>query len=108
MTNDAKRIEALLEFPLLQALFGRRARRFGLGMEIPSGPLAFRSEKDPLPLTELEQMLLVAAARVCPGGRSVCRSHLESRTRTPSSHSGSRGALLRPQPAWVRPPVLHG
>jgi hypothetical protein len=46
----------------MQALFGRRARRFGLGMEIPSGPLEFRSEKDPLPLTELEQMLLVAAA----------------------------------------------
>jgi hypothetical protein len=62
MTNDARRMEALLEFPLLQALFGRRARRFGFGMEIPSGPLAFRSEKEPLPLSELEQMLLVAAA----------------------------------------------
>jgi hypothetical protein len=62
MTNDARRMEALLEFPLMQALFGRRARRFGFGMEIPSGPLAFRSEKKPLPLSELEQMLLVAAA----------------------------------------------
>jgi hypothetical protein len=46
----------------MAALFGRRAKRFGLGMEIPSGPLAFRSVKDPLPLTELEQMILVAAA----------------------------------------------
>jgi hypothetical protein len=62
MANDPKEIAALLHFPLLQALFGRRARRFGMGMEIPSGPLAFRSEKDPVPLTELEQMLLVAAA----------------------------------------------
>lgn len=62
MTNDSKRIEALLQYPLLQALFGRRARRFGLGMEIPSGPLTFRSERHPLPLTELEQILLVAAA----------------------------------------------
>jgi hypothetical protein len=62
MTKDPKQIEAVLQFPLLQALFDRRARRFGLGMEIPSGPLAFRSEKDALPLTELEQMLLVAAA----------------------------------------------
>jgi hypothetical protein len=62
MKNDAKGIEGLLQFPLLNALFGRRARRFGLGMEIPSGPLAFCSEKEPLPLTELEQMLLVSAA----------------------------------------------
>jgi hypothetical protein len=46
----------------MQALFGRRARRFGHGMTLPSGPLAFRSEKPPLPLTQDEQMLLAAAA----------------------------------------------
>ncbi len=62
MTHRSTGIETLLEFPLMQALFGRRSRRFGLGMEIPSGPLAFRSEKPPIPLTELEQMALVAAA----------------------------------------------
>ena len=54
-------LEELGRFPLMQALFGRRARRFGLGMEIPSGPLAFRSRHDPLPLSELEQAVLVAA-----------------------------------------------
>ncbi len=26
----------------MQAIFGRQARRFGLGMEIPAGPMAFR------------------------------------------------------------------
>lgn len=57
-----RQLETLLEFPLMQALFGRRARRFGLGMEIPNGPLKFKSEKNPLPLTEFEQMILVAAA----------------------------------------------
>lgn len=62
MVNQRTQFKALLEFPLMQALFGRRARRFGLGMEIPSGPLAFKSSKDPMPLTELEQMILVAAA----------------------------------------------
>jgi hypothetical protein len=60
--NTSKAFSNLMQFPFLNALFGRRARRFGLGMEIPSGPLAFRSEKNPLPLTETEQMLLVAAA----------------------------------------------
>jgi len=48
-------------FPLMRALFGRRARRFGLGMEIPSGPLAHASRHDPVPLDELETALLVAA-----------------------------------------------
>jgi hypothetical protein len=53
--------DELRQFPLMQAIFGRRARRFGLGMEIPSGPLAFRSESEPVPLSELETALLIAA-----------------------------------------------
>lgn len=53
-------IDHLLRFPLLDAIFGRRARRFGLGMEIPSGPLAFRSRHAPLPLSELETSVLLA------------------------------------------------
>ena len=55
-------LEHLLRFPLLDAIFGRRARRFGLGMEIPSGPLRYKSRRDPLPLSELERALLLAAA----------------------------------------------
>jgi hypothetical protein len=51
----------LIQFPLMQAIFGRRSRRFGLGMEIPSGPLAFKSRATPYPLSELEQAILVAA-----------------------------------------------
>jgi hypothetical protein len=51
----------LSEFSLLDALAGRRARRFGLGMEIPSGPLAYRSRAEPVPLTELERSILIAA-----------------------------------------------
>jgi hypothetical protein len=54
-------LEELQRFPLIHALFGRRARRFGLGMEIPSGPLAFKSRREPVPLSELEKALLVAA-----------------------------------------------
>lgn len=61
MTN-AELISDLLRFPLLQAMFGRRSRRFGLGMEIPTGPLAYRSRSEALPLSELEQAILVAAA----------------------------------------------
>ncbi len=60
--KHSKAFAELMQFPILNALFGRRARRFGLGMEIPSGPLAYKSEKEAIPLSETEQMLLVAAA----------------------------------------------
>jgi len=49
-------------YPLLQALRNRRSRRFGLGMEIPAGPLAYKSEAEPLRLTEDEEALLAFAA----------------------------------------------
>jgi hypothetical protein len=62
--QTAAEIEALSElaaFPLLEALYGRRSRRFALGDEIPDGPLAYRSRHEPLPLTELERMLVLSA-----------------------------------------------
>ncbi len=46
-------------YPLLSAIFGRRARRFGMGMTIPDGPLAYQSKHAPLPLSDTETMLLV-------------------------------------------------
>lgn len=49
-------------FPLLQALEGRRSRRFGRGMDIPDGPLKYRSSSPPQPLTDTERALLVLAA----------------------------------------------
>src|SRR5690348_18474388 len=48
-------------FPALDAIFTRRARRFALGATM-TGPLAFRSEKDPVPLAVEEEAVLVAAA----------------------------------------------
>src|SRR6266550_3815565 len=54
-------LEAAFSFPALEAIFTRRARRFALGAEL-TGPLAFRSEKDPVPLAYEEEAILVAAA----------------------------------------------
>src|SRR5438874_136190 len=48
--------------PLLLALRERRSRRFGRGMKIPAGPLAFQSRQPPLPLSEAEESALVFAA----------------------------------------------
>jgi hypothetical protein len=54
-------LEDLAAFPFVEALFGRRSRRFALGDEIPDGPLAYRSRQDPQSLTELERMLVLSA-----------------------------------------------
>jgi hypothetical protein len=40
----------------------RRSRRFGLGMRIPGGPLAYESRHAPVPLTEQEEAALAFAA----------------------------------------------
>ena len=58
----AKQREALRElagFPLLDALYGRRSRRFPLGGEIPDGVLAYRSQHEAMPLSELERLLVL-------------------------------------------------
>ncbi len=54
--------ERLEQYSLLDALRGRRSRRFGVGMAIPSGPFAYTSQQPPLPLTEDEEAALAFAA----------------------------------------------
>ncbi len=61
-TDGTPLVEKLLHYPLLTALRERRSRRFGLGMKIPSGPLAYESRHKPLPLSEDEEAALVFAA----------------------------------------------
>ncbi len=62
--NDTDRENALrraLEFPLSRALLGRRSRRFFMGAEIPDGVFAYTSRHRPLPLSELEKLLVATA-----------------------------------------------
>jgi hypothetical protein len=62
--SASTRTEALRQlagFPLVEALLGRRSRRFALGDELPDGPLAYRSNHQPMPLDELERLLVLAA-----------------------------------------------
>jgi len=61
ISTETEALRELAAFPLVEALFGRRSRRFALGDEIPNGPLAYRSRRGPLPLTELERMLVLSA-----------------------------------------------
>jgi hypothetical protein len=39
----------MLEFGLIEALMGRRSRRFFMGAEIPDGVLAYKSRHKPVP-----------------------------------------------------------
>src|SRR5215217_684430 len=81
--DDRNPLEDLTRFPLLRAMFGRRSRRFGVGMSIPSGPLAYDSSHPPLPLTDLERTLLV----LCGAGVSGWHLGMEHTT-TGDPHSG--------------------
>jgi hypothetical protein len=80
-------VEAAWNFPLFEALMGRRSRRFGFGMELAYGPFVHKSDKEPFPLSEDEIAILVAAATgltgaiLCEGDtqggmvKSVGRTH---------------------------------
>ncbi|MGA2010381.1 MAG: hypothetical protein ABSH51_07600 [Solirubrobacteraceae bacterium] len=58
---DEAAIKRAASFPALRAIFTRRSRRFALGAQL-TGPLAYRSEADPVPLSDAEEAILVAAA----------------------------------------------
>ncbi|WP_027367743.1 hypothetical protein [Desulfocurvibacter africanus] len=64
-----------LSFPLVQALLGRRSRRFPLGAEIPDGPLAYKSGHEPMPLSDLETMLVVTAVGGNTGWHNLIYRH---------------------------------
>ena len=65
--NPPQGFRNMLSFPLMEALLGRRSRRFFRGAEIPDGVFAHKSTEEPLPLTELEKLLVVSA---CGGNTS--------------------------------------
>ena len=54
-----ERLERALKYPLFDAIFNRRSRRFGLGMELSNSTLEFKSNYEPIPLDDIEEALLV-------------------------------------------------
>src|SRR5947199_9637534 len=52
----------LEHYPLLEALLARRSRRFGKGMRLNGGPLAYARAHDPEPLSLPEEAALAFAA----------------------------------------------
>lgn len=60
-TALASDLRTRLDMPLVEAILGRRSRRFAMGASIPEGALKFTSKHDPVPLTEEEKMLVLLA-----------------------------------------------
>lgn len=67
--------ERALNFTLIDALLGRRSRRFSLGASIPDGSLAYTSRREPVPLSELEQLMVLAAAAGNTGWNYLIMRH---------------------------------
>jgi len=92
-------LDAVWEYPLFDALYGRRSRRFGLGFEMAQGPAKYKSPHAPLPLTEVEEALLVAAGVGFSGmalwdqSRPMPYRSADGRT-FPSTSRGRRTALF--------------
>jgi hypothetical protein len=59
MSKHPEGLNVALDYKFNDAVFQRRSRRFGLGMEIDRGPLKYKSRHRPVALTELEEALLV-------------------------------------------------
>lgn len=93
-----KGFQDMLSFPLMEALLGRRSRRFFMGAEIPDGVFAFKSAHKPLPLTELEKMLVVSA---CGGNTSWHHMIYRAARYAPhlSNYAGAAGGRVFPSAA---------
>jgi hypothetical protein len=59
--ESPKGFKEIGNFSLIEALLGRRSRRFFRGAEIPDGVLAYKSKHPVMPLSEFEKLLVVSA-----------------------------------------------
>jgi hypothetical protein len=90
--------EDMLSFGLVEALLGRRSRRFFMGAEIPDGVFAYTSQHKPAPLTDLEKLLVVAA---CSGNSSWHHMIYRAQRYAPylSNYAGAAGGRTFPSSA---------
>ena len=88
----------MLEFPLIQALLGRRSRRFFMGAEIPDGPMAYKSKHEPEPPDDLETMLVLTAMGGATGWHNLIYRHTAYAPHL-SNYAGAAGGRTFPSAA---------
>ena len=88
----------MLDVSLIEALLGRRSRRFFRGAEIPDGVFAYKSRFDPVPLSEVEKMLVVTA---CGGNTNWHHMIYRAERYAPylSNYAGAAGGRTFPSSA---------
>ncbi|MFZ5447473.1 MAG: hypothetical protein ACOZFS_02395 [Thermodesulfobacteriota bacterium] len=88
----------MLGFGLVEALLGRRSRRSFMGAEIPDGVFAYKSRHAPVPLSELEKLLVVTA---CGGNTSWHYMIYRAQRYAPhlSNYAGAAGGRTFPSAA---------
>jgi hypothetical protein len=88
----------MLSFGLIDGLLGRRSRRFFMGAEMPDGVLTYKSTHKPIPLTDLEKMLVLSA---CGGNTAWHHMIYRGDPYAPhlSNYSGAAGGRVFPSAA---------
>jgi hypothetical protein len=88
----------MLQFGLIEALLGRRSRRFFMGAEIPDGVFAYKSRHYASPLSELEKLLVAAACGSNTGWHNMIY-RAERYAPTLSNYAGAAGGRTFPSAA---------
>jgi hypothetical protein len=90
--------ENIKKYPLIDAILGRRSRRFFKGAEIPDGVFAYKSKSDIFPLSEVEKLILVAT---CGGNTGWHDMIYRARRYAPhlSNYSAAAGGRVFPSAA---------
>lgn len=88
----------MLSFGLIESILCRRSRRFFMGAEIPDGVFAYKSKHRPVPLTELEKLLVVSA---CGGNTGWHNMIYRAERYAPhlSNYAGAAGGRTFPSAA---------
>lgn len=105
--NTIEAVKRAWNYPVFDTIFQRRARRFPLGATMPGDLAPFTSTKEPVPLDEIEEALLVMAGTGISGtnladlpydekgGANFCgNTMLQFVGRTYASACGSHGTEL--------------
>jgi len=100
-------LKNVLEFPLMDALFGRRSRRFPIGAAIPDGPLAFSSRHKPLPLSELEEMMILTASGGNSGWHYMLKHHEGYGPHIPNDSAGAGGRTFPSAAGWQTSEIFY-
>ncbi|MHC4678226.1 MAG: hypothetical protein ACYTEK_05955, partial [Planctomycetota bacterium] len=97
-SNLPKGFHNMRTFGLMDALLGRRSRRFFMGANIPDGVFKFKSKKEPMPLSEMEKLLIVAACGTNTGWHNMI---YRGETYAPhlSNYAGASGGRVFPSAA---------